>query len=100
MLTFFLHSRILKILTVLPFLFLLLPFIIIFKNGFFFQVGPQLWLGITEKGLDMCMAAGLKRAHIRAALVGMCFELYTECDCTYKHICFQSILLLITLGIQ
>lgn len=41
----------------------------------FFQVGPQVWLGITEEGLDMCMAAGLKHAHIRASLVRMCFEL-------------------------
>jgi hypothetical protein len=74
MLTFFLCSCILKILTAPPFLFLLLPFFSIFTNGFF-QLGPQVWLDITEKGLDMCMAAGLKCAHIKASLLGMCFEL-------------------------
>jgi hypothetical protein len=69
-----LHSCILKILTAPSFLSYYYHSLAYLKV-FFFQVGPQVWLGIKEKGLDMCMAAGLKHAHIRAALVGISFEL-------------------------
>lgn len=75
MLTFSLHSCILKMLTASPFLLYNYHSLVYLKMSSFFQVGPQVWLGITEKELDMCMAARLKRAHIRAALVGICFKL-------------------------